>query len=130
MPGEPVFAGVADPTTLVVTETVLDFVPGGAAAYWDGYKALDAETAELAQKHLIGTFLVSTGPLHRVMQYRWYASLQQADAHRSALAERPTLRELADAYRPLVNESHMALLMPSPVPWMRSLFAPIDWSVS
>ena len=51
MPGEPVFAGVADPTTLVVTETVLDFVPGGAAAYWDGYKALDAETAELAQKH-------------------------------------------------------------------------------
>jgi NIPSNAP len=121
LPGEPVFPGVADPTTPVVLESVLDFVPGGAAAYWDDYKALDAQTAELAQRQLIGTFLLSTGPLHRVVQYRWCASLQEADDHRRALAERPGWSAFADAYRPLVNESHTAVLKPSPVPWMRSL---------
>jgi hypothetical protein len=130
LPGSPVFFGVADPTTLVIMESVLDFVPGGAVTYWDAYKKLDADTAELTQKNLIGTFLVSTGPLHRVMQYRWYASLQEADGHRRALAERPAWSQFAEAYRPLVNESHMSLLKPSPVPWMRSLFAPIDWSLS
>jgi hypothetical protein len=36
----------------------------------------------------------------------------------------------AERIGPLVNESHTALLKPSPVPWMRSLFAPTDWSVS
>jgi hypothetical protein len=50
--------------------------------------------------------------------------------YRRALAERPGWSAFADAYRPLVNESHKALLKPSPVPWMRSLFSPIDWSVS
>jgi hypothetical protein len=130
LPGEPVFKSVADPTSLVVTESVLDFVPGGASAYWEGYDALDAQTADLAQRHLIGTFLVSTGPLHRVLQYRWYPSLEEAEAHRNALAEREAWGTFADSYRSLVNESHTALLKPSPVPWMRSLFAPIDWSVS
>lgn len=129
MPEGPTFKGIADPSSLVVTESVLDFVPGGAMAYWDGYKTLDAQTAELAQRNLIGIFVVSTGLLHRVMQYRWFASLQDADAHRSALAERPAWNAFADSYRPLVNDSHTALLKPSPVPWMRSLFAPIDWSL-
>jgi hypothetical protein len=130
LPGTPAFSGVADPTTLVITESVLDFVPGGAAAYWDGYKKLDADTAELAQKSLIGTFLVSTGPLHRVMQYRWYSTWQEAEGHRRALAERPAWNQFVETYRPFVNESHTALLKPSPVPWMRALFATIDWSLS
>jgi FMN-dependent NADH-azoreductase len=54
----------------------------------------------IAQRHLIGTFLVSTGPLHRVVHHRWYASLQEADDHRRALAERPGWSAFADAYGP------------------------------
>lgn len=130
LPGTPVFSGVADPTKLAITESVLDFVPGGVAVYWDGYRKLDTTTAELVRQSLIGTFLVTTGPLHRVMQYRWYPTWQEAEDHRRALAESPAWNQFAEVYRPHVAESHMAHLRPSPVPWMRPLFAAIDWSLS
>jgi hypothetical protein len=65
--------------------------------------------SQLAQRHLIGAFLVSTGPLHRVMQYRWYASRQEADAHRSALAERPAWERVRRRLSPArERESHGA----------------------
>ena len=130
LPGKPVFSVAADPTVLAITESVLDFVPGGVAVYWDGYRALDATTGALAQKNLIGTFLVTTGPLHRVIHYRWYPTWQEAEEHRRVLAERPGWNQFAETYRPYVAESHMAYLRPSPVPWMRPLFAEIDWSLS
>jgi NIPSNAP len=129
LPGTPFFSGVADPTTLAVTESVLDFVPGGVAVYWDGFRKLEPATVALAQKNLIGTFVVTTGPLHRVMQYRWYPTWQEAEEHRRALARDPAWNQFAEAYRPHVAESHVAHLSPSPVPWMRPLFAEIDWSL-
>jgi hypothetical protein len=32
--------------------------------------------------------------------------------------------------RPRIVGGHAAYLRPSPVPWMRALFDPIDWSAS
>jgi len=127
-PGTPVFPNLDDPATLAVTETVLDFVPGGVAVYWEGYRKLDDATVEVTRQNLIGTFLVTTGPLHRVIQYRWFPNWQQAEKHRQKLEESPSWSQFVETYRPHVHECHVAQLSPSPVPWMRPLFAAIDWS--
>jgi hypothetical protein len=127
-PGTPVFPNLDDPATLAVTETVLDFIPGGVAVYWEGYRKLDDATVEVTRQNLIGTFLVTTGPLHRVIQYRWFPNWQQAEKHRQKLEESPSWSQFVETYRPHVHECHVAQLSPSPVPWMRPLFAAIDWS--
>jgi hypothetical protein len=65
-----------------------------------------------------------------LFERRAYSTWQDAENHRRALAKLPAWNQFSETYRPFVNESHTALLKPSPVPWMRALFATIDWSLS
>ena len=74
LPGELAFGGIADLNALAVSESVLDFLPGGLAAYWEEYRKLDAATMELVRRGLVGVFFVTTGPLHRAIHYHWHRS--------------------------------------------------------
>lgn len=128
LPGEPAFDGVNSATTLVVSESELDFLPGTLPAYWDGYRKLDAKTMDIVRDRLIGVFVVTTGQLHRAIHYRWHRSLAEMEDHHTALAESAPWQTFVATSRPRVVGSRTAYLRPSPVSWMRSLFDPIDWS--
>jgi hypothetical protein len=45
LPGDPPFGGAEGASTLAISGSVLDFLPGGLAAYWDGYRKLDGTRA-------------------------------------------------------------------------------------
>jgi hypothetical protein len=129
LPGEPVFPGVADPTMPVVLESVLDFVPGGAAAYWDDYKALDAQTAELAQRQLIGSF--SSAP---ALCIAWCSIDRARRCRRRMIIDAlwPSLRGGARSPTRTGPSSTRATRRFSSRAQCRGcvrLFAPIDWSV-
>lgn len=48
LPGHPVFADVNDAAGLAVSERVLDFLPGGVAAYWEGFsQAADCDDGDI-----------------------------------------------------------------------------------
>jgi hypothetical protein len=128
LPGSPAFENVGGATALVVSESVLDFVPGGLVTYWNGYRNLDATTMDVVRKGLIGVFLVTTGLLHRVIHYQWHRSWAEAEDHRRKLIESADWSAFVESYNQRVVDSHVSYLRPSPVPWMRQLFDPIDWS--
>ena len=126
--GRPAFADVDDPSGLAVSERVLDFLPGGVAAYWEGFRKLQAATMDAFCSRLIGVFFVTVGSLHRTFAYHWHKSWPEAEAHRRHLAELPDWKAFVDDNRPRIAAGHVTYLRPSPVPWMRALFDPIDWS--
>jgi hypothetical protein len=91
------------------------------------------DSYDQAKRHLAAIVtperMDSTGPLHRVVQYRWYGT-RRCRRRMIIDARWPSVRggvRSPTRTGPLVTESHTALLKPSPVPWMRSLFAPTDW---
>ena len=129
-PASSAFGGIADLNALAVSESVLDFLPGGLAAYWEEYRKLDAATMELVRRGLVGVFFVTTGPLHRAIHYHWHRSWPDWEKHHRALAESPAWRAFADGYRSRIVGSSVSYLRPSSVPWMRSLFESIDWSTN
>jgi hypothetical protein len=130
LPNEPLFANSGEATALAVSESVLDFVPGGLVGYWEGYRRLDSKTMDIVRAGLIGVFVVTTGLLHRVIHYHRHHSLSEADDHRRMLAKDPAWNAFSDSYRPAVMDSYCSYLGPSPVPWMRPLFEPIDWAAT
>jgi hypothetical protein len=130
LPGEPPFGSVVDANTVAISEGIIDFLPGGLAGYWEGYRKLDAETTKWIRQGLIGVFFVTTGPLHRAIHYHWHRSWPDAESHRRALAQSPAWLAFADNYRPHVVGSQISFLRPSPVPWMRPLFEATDWSTN
>ena len=75
-------------------------------------------------------FFVTTGPLHRAIHYHWHRRWLEAEDRRRALAGSAAWQAFAESYKLRVIGSHVSYLRPSPVPWMRSLFDFIDWSVS
>ena len=46
LPGQPAFTNVGNASELAVSERVLDFLPGGLLAYWDGFRKLNAATMD------------------------------------------------------------------------------------
>ena len=67
LPGQPAFANVGNASELAISESVLDFLPGGLLAYWDGFRKLNAATTDAFCTRLIGVFFVTVGSLHRVL---------------------------------------------------------------
>jgi hypothetical protein len=130
LPGQPAFANVADASALAVSERVLDFLPGGLIPYWEGFRKLQNATMGMFCTRLIGVFFVTVGGLHRTIAYHWHKSWPEAEAHRRQLAELPDWNAFMDDNRPRIVGGHVMHLRPSPVPWMRSLFDPIDWTVA
>jgi hypothetical protein len=128
LPSDPAFEAPGEPSTFTVSETVLDFVPGGLPAYWDICKNLDGKTLGLMRTGLIGVFYVTTGQLHRAVSYRWHRSFAEAEDFQRQLAENAPWNAFIDSYRATVAASHVSHMRPSPVPWMRPLFAKIDWT--
>ena len=128
LPSHPVFADVNNAATLAVSERVLDFLPGGVPAYWDGFRKLQTATMAVFCSNLIGVLFVTVGSLHRTFAYHWHKSWPEAEAHRQQLAELPDWNAFMEDTRPRIIGSHVTYLRPSPVPWMRALFDPIDWS--
>ena len=53
LPSQPAFTDVGDASALAVSERVLDFLPGGLLAYWDGFRKLNAATMDAFCTRLI-----------------------------------------------------------------------------
>jgi NIPSNAP len=130
LPGRPAFSDVGNAADLAVSERALDFLPGGLAAYWEAFGKLNAATMDAFCTRLIGTFFVTTGTLHRVFAYHWHTSWRQAGAHSRQLAELQDWKSLMEDSRARIVGGRTAYLRPSPLPWMRELFDPIDWTMT
>jgi hypothetical protein len=99
-------------------------------AYWEGFRKLNASTVDAFRDRLVGVFFVTVGSLHRVFAYHWHKSWPEAEAHHRQLAEIPEWSAFMDDNRPRIVGGNVAHLRPSPVPWMRALFDPIDWTIT
>jgi hypothetical protein len=130
LPGQPAFAGVGDASLLAVSERVLDFLPGGLLAYWEGFRELNSATMDAFCSRLIGVFFVTVGSLHRAFAYHWHKNWSEAEAHRRQLAELSDWNAFVEDNRPRIVGGNIMHLRPSPVPWMRALFDPIDWTTA
>jgi hypothetical protein len=130
LPGQPAFADVSNASELAVSERVLDFLPGGLIAHWESFRKLKPATMEQFCTRLIGVLLVTVGSLHRTIAYHWHRSWPEAEAHRHQLAELPDWNAFMDDNRSRIVGGHITHLRPSPVPWMRELFDPIDWTTA
>jgi hypothetical protein len=128
--GQPAFTNVGNASELAISERVLDFLPGGLLAHWEGYRKLNAATVDAFCNHLIGVFFVTVGSLHRVFAYHWHKSWSEAEAHRRQLSELPDWSAFMNDDRPRLVGGHFAQLRPSPLPWMRALFDPIEWTMT
>ena len=128
LPGQPAFAGVGDASELAVSERVLDFLPGGLIGYWEGFRKLKPATIEAFSARLIGVLFVTVGSLHRTIVYHWHKDWPEAEAHRRRLAEVADWNAFMEDNRARIVGGHVTHLRPSPVPWMRALFDPIDWT--
>jgi hypothetical protein len=130
LPGQPAFPNVGNACELAVSERVLDFLPGGLLAYWDGFRKLNATIMEAFCSRLIGVFFVTVGSLHRTYAYHFHESWREAEAHSYQLAEFPDWNAFMQDNRPRIVGGHVRHLRPSPLPWMRELFEPIDWTMT
>ena len=98
-------------------------------AYWEGFRKLQTcDDRRYFAASLIGVLFVTVGSLHRTFAYHWHKSWSEAEAHRHQLAELPDWNAFMEDNRPRIVGGHVTYLRPSPVPWMRALFDPIDWS--
>jgi len=130
LPGQPAFSNAGNAAELAVSERALDFLPGGLAAYWEGFGKLSATTRDVFCTRLIGTFFVTTGALHRAFAYHWHTNWQQAEAHSRQLAELQDWKGFMEDNRERIVGGQTAYLRPSPLQWMRELFEPIDWAIT
>jgi NIPSNAP len=121
-PGEPCFGAATQGDAIVVVEETTDLFAGAAPAFWSRYGEF-AETKDFDSAGLIGAFSSITGVLHRVLEYRWIPTLEAAQQRKARLDESAAWRELRNATEPLTRRNNAAILIPSPVPWMRALFA-------
>jgi hypothetical protein len=97
-------------------------------AYWDGFRKLQTATLSVFCTRVIGVLFVTVGSLHRSFAYHWHHNWQEAETHRCRLAELADWNAFMDDNRPRIVGDSVTHLKPSPVPWMRALFDPIDWS--
>jgi hypothetical protein len=130
LPSQPAFTDVGDASALAVSERVLDFLPGGLLAYWEGFRKLNAATMDAFCTRLIGVFFVTVGSLHRTFAYHWHKTWPEAEAHRRQLAELPDWNAFMEDNRLRIVGGNVTHLRPSPLPWMRELFDPIDWTMT
>lgn len=99
-------------------------------AYWEGFRKLSGATMDAFCTRLIGVFFVTVGGLHRAFAYHWHKNWPEAEAHRHQLAELPDWSAFVEDNRSRIVGGHVAHLRPSPLPWMRELFDPIDWTIA
>lgn len=122
LPGEPALAGLGNAGELAISESVLDFLPGGVAAYWEGFRKLSPTTIDIFRDRLIGCFVVTAGTLHRTFTYHWHRSWSEAEALRRRLTELPDWNAFVEENGARLVGGHATHLRPSPVLWMRALF--------
>lgn len=130
LPGQPAFVTAGNAAELAISERALDFLPGGVVAYWDGFRKLSGATMDVFRTSLIGCFFVTVGSLHRVFAYHWHRNWPEAEAHRRQLAELPDWAAFMEDNRSRIVGGQVTHLRPSPLPWMRELFDPIDWTMT
>lgn len=120
--------GQDPPAGLIVQETVTDFLPGGLFNHWDAVAAVTRPSAAM-KRNLIGTFPSMTGRLHRMYEYRWFLSREDAAAHQGELARDKAAAGVALKDAPFRVGQTITYMKPSPWPWLRPLFQPMDWQV-
>ncbi len=126
LPGEPAFRNVGAIDAIVVVEESLDLVPGGLPAFWDALRSKGLQAGSAATSHLIAYLYTLVGVQHRVTHYRWYDSIEEAEAHRVELEMNVEWNRFVESYRDLVVRSRRLYMKPSPVNWMRSLFSSVS----
>lgn len=112
----------ADPATLCIVETAIDFRPGGLPIYWAACREHGAGVGAPARGHTLAGLVSLIGRLHRVLRYQCFASLDDAQAHAETLATDPRWAAFVGAYESWVSSSATSLLRPAPLPSRRALF--------
>lgn len=110
------------PGGMCVTETVMDFFPGGLVAYWDACRRHAVAEHPIDGPARIAFMVSVIGRIHRVIQYRGFASMAEAELHRQALAADPAWRAFMASYQTWVADSVTSYLRLAPTPRMRRLF--------
>ncbi len=84
LPGHPHFTDVSDATNLLVVESTIDFVPGGPPAYWAAYQTPGVLDDPLTTARLVACLYTLVGQQHRVILYRWFRGIVEAQEHQLA----------------------------------------------
>lgn len=127
LPAAAIHSQGLDPGRLCITEACSQLVPGGLGAYWEAARHFATESPALAAAQLLGTYGSSIGALHQVLQYRWFRSADAARDYDAACRGDAGWRRFSDETRELVRTNRLALLEPSPVPWLRAQLDPPEW---
>lgn len=128
LPGLPAY-GLHHPLDdILAVETIIDLIPGGMPVLIDAYRDFvdDADGGEAETP--IGTFVVSTGQLHRVIRCSWYPDPNSAERHRRGKESSVTRQELDRKLRPWVAAERSSYMRLAPLPWMRPLFETVEFS--
>lgn len=116
------FRADTQPDAAIVVEHIIDFFPGGLVRYWEAYGEHGLAAGEIAGRGLLGVMVSLVGRLHRVVQYRCFRSIADAQDHGAALQADPMWRTFVQCYRDSVAGSWTSLLRPSPLASRRSYF--------
>lgn len=107
----------------VVTETILDFFPGGLVHYWPAFGQADLSGDSELLRYLVGVKVALIGRLHRVIHYHRFTSASQARSHFDSLERNAGYCAFRDVYSPWVAQSRTTFLASARVEWMRPAFS-------
>ena len=110
------------PEAICVTETTIDFFPGGMPAYWKAHQAHGFEAGADDRRHLMAVMMSLVGRLHRLVRYQGFANATEAQQYYDARAADPRWKAFVRAYADWVASETTMALRPSPVPSRRALF--------
>ena len=94
LPNQPAFTNVGNASELAVSERVLDFLPGGLLAYWEGFRKLNASTVDAFRDRLVGVFFVTVGSLHRVFRLPLAQELDRGGGASPSACRNPRMERL------------------------------------
>ena len=115
-------AASKDAANLCVVETALDLFPGGLPAYWEACCKHNVAAHPIDTPHRVAMLFTLIGRIHRIIQYRAFATLAAAQAHQEALAADPAWRAFVSDHSSWVARSQTLFLKPAPWPRMRTLW--------
>jgi hypothetical protein len=115
-------AAAIDVANMCITETILDLLPGGLPAYWAACAKHGVIDHPIDAPHRVATLFTLVGRVHRVIQYRGFASIAEAQAHRARLDADPAWQAFVADHQSWVAGSLTHFLKPAPWPRMRTLW--------
>jgi len=122
LPSGAAAAAAQGPGNMTVVETTIDFLPGGLPVFWEACRTHAIAEHPIDAPHRVGILFTLVGRIHRVIQYRGFATLAAAQAHQEKLAADQGWRAFVASYQSYVAGGQTSYLKPAPWPRMRTLF--------